>query len=188
MKKFSKLNNNTTSYTKEESLYKDDFIEITQKDGWSIVNSKDCVFCIPYFIETNQFIIRQEYIPSFKIADGQDYHLYAVGGGIEKGETPEISLIRELEEEAGIVLRENFSVDLDKPLFMSKNGTSKVYTCIIPLTENDYHEVVIKGDGSKIEKMAQTIKMDVKYINTLNTSDILTEYLLMKLKVYLNIS
>jgi hypothetical protein len=53
------------------------------------------------------------------------------------------------------------------------------------LNERDYHEVVAKGDGSKEEEMSKSVKVDVKYINSLNPSDLITYYMLMKMKEYL---
>jgi hypothetical protein len=74
-----------------------------------------------------------------------------------------------------------------KPLFLSKGHASKYHPALITLTERDYHEVTAKGDGSKVEKMSQTIKLDKKYINSVNSSDLITEYMLEKFKDYLNI-
>lgn len=186
MEKFSKLKPETNTSKGDDVVYKDDYISIINKDDWKFIKQKDGVVCIPYLIEQNQIIIRHEYIPAFKYADGQEYHLALVGGAIEQGETPEVALLRELQEEAGIVLRDDFKIEFGKPLFIGKSSSSKIYTCIITLTENDYHEVVIKGDGTKFEDMAQTGKVDLKYIKSLNASDIITEYMLEKLKQYVN--
>ena len=187
MEKFSKLKNGKTKKDEEKVLYQDEHISVIDVDDWRIVREKDGIICIPYLIETNQIVIRQEYIPSYKYADGQEYHLALVAGGIEQGETPEEALLRELQEEAGIVLRDNFKVEFMKPLFISKHASSKFYPCILTLTENDYHEVPVKGDGSKFEAMASVAKVDIKYINSLNTSDIPTDYMLEKFKRYINL-
>ena len=40
-----------------------------------------------------------------------------------------------------------------RPLFVNKAVANKYYPYLIPLNERDYHEVVAKGDGSKIEEM-----------------------------------
>ena len=93
----------------------------------------------------------------------------------------------ELEEEAGIVVREDFEVEELKPLFVSKGSMNKYYPFILRLTERDYHEVIAKGDGSKEEQMSKSVKVDIKQIGNLNTSDIITEYMLLKLKEYLNV-
>jgi hypothetical protein len=74
-----------------------------------------------------------------------------------------------------------------KPLFVSKGNASKYYPCIIQLTEREYHEVIAKGDGSESEKKSQSVKVDVKYLNSINASDLITEYMISQMKDYLNI-
>lgn len=188
MKKFTNLKSKEVEENKKEKvLYDNDYTKLIEYEDWSIIKEKDCIVCIPYLIEQNKFIIRQEYIPTFKYRDGLEHHLFCVCGSIETGETPELALFRELEEEAGIVLRDNFHVEFEKPLFISKSSTNKYYPCILELNENDYHEVVIKGDGTRAESLSQTAKIDVKYLKSLNASDVLTEYMINKFKNYLNL-
>lgn len=188
MEKFTNLKpEEENQFKKDDVLYSDDYIKILKYEDWSIIDQPDGVICIPYLIELNKFIIRQEYIPPFKYTDGQELHIACVGGSVEQGETPEISLIRELQEEAGIVLRDNYQFEFDKPLFTGKSHTNKYHMVILPLTENDYHEISIKGDGTRAESLSQTAKIDVKYLGSLNASDIVTEYMLMKFKEYLNL-
>lgn len=186
MDKFSKLKpKDEFVEDKEKVLYKDEHFNVVQFEDWSILKERDCVVCIPFLIETNQIILRYEYIPTFKYVDGQEYHVTVVCGGIENGETPEKAIRRELEEEAGIVLREDFQLEDMRPLFVNKAVANKYYPYLIPLTERDYHEVVAKGDGSKIEEMSKSVKVDVKFIDSLNPSDLITDYMLMKVKEYL---
>lgn len=185
MEKFSKIKKQITK-DKEEDLFKNDHISVIDHDGWTMVKEKDGIVCIPYLIESNQIIIRQEYIPPYKYVDGQEFHLSLVGGGIEQGETPEEALLREIQEEAGLVLRDNFKIEFMKPLFISKLSTSKCHMCILTLTENDYHEIAIKGDGTKFEDMAKVAKIDIKYLASLNSSDIVTEYMLEMFRKYVN--
>ena len=188
MEKFSKIKpKNEFDDNKDKVLYKDNHFEIVQFEDWSILKERDAVVCIPYLIETNQIILRYEYVPTFKYVDGRDYHLTLVCGGIEQGETPDKALIRELEEEAGIVLREDFQLEQMRPLFVNKASANKYYPYILPLNERDYHEVVAKGDGSKEEEMSKSVKVDIKYLGSLNSSDLITDYMLLKLKEYLNI-
>jgi 8-oxo-dGTP pyrophosphatase MutT (NUDIX family) len=106
---------------------------------------------------------------------------------MKQDETPERSLLREIEEEAGIVIRPEFKIEFMKPLFVSKGHASKYHPAIITLTERDYHEILPPTDGSKIEKMSQTVKLDMKYINSVNTSDLITDYMIEKFKDYVNV-
>jgi len=138
-------------------------------------------------MEENKFIIREEYIPSYKFKEGQQMHLACVGGRIEKGESPEEALIRELQEEAGIVLRDDMKIEFDKPLFVGKDSTQKFYPCILPLMSSDFDEITIHGDGSLLEKMSNTAKVDKKFVQSMLPSDVITEFMLMKLKSFLNL-
>lgn len=189
MKRFSTLKPSKTGELdkiKDDDIkFKDDNLKVVDYENWSIVSEKDCAFCIIYLIDLNKFMIRQEYVPTFKYVDGQELHLSLIGGQIEMGETPETALIREIEEEAGIVIRQGFNIEFLKPLFLSKGSTTKCYFSIIQLTENDYHEVMIKPK-SKAEKLSQTAKIDVKYLKNLNPSDISTEYMLNVFSKYIN--
>ena len=185
--KFSKLKPKKDKEQADEVVFSDEHFSIIKYDDWSIIKSNDSIICIPILIETNQIIMRYEYIPTFKYATGQDYHLTLVAGGIEKGEDPKTALFRELEEEAGIVVREDYLVEDMKPLFATKGSTSKYYPFILPLNERDYHEVIAKGDGSKAEALSKAVKVDIKFLDSLNPSDIITEYMILKVKEYLNL-
>lgn len=187
MEKFTKLRPKTEfTEDKEDILFSNKYMKVINYEDWTVIKESDFVVCIPYLIDSNQMILRHEYIPTFKMVDGQEFHITVLSGGIEKGETPERAILRELEEEAGIVVDPDFKVEFMKPLFISKGNASKYYPCIIQLTERQYHEVIAKGDGSRAEKMSQSVKVDVKYLNSVNSSDVITEYMILKLKDYLN--
>ncbi len=188
MDKFSRLKPKSDIPEEDNKvLYSDDYVEIVQFEDWSIIKEPDFVVCVIYLIEMNQIILRHEYIPTFKYVDGQEYHITLVSGSIEVGETPERAILREVEEEAGIVISPDFNIEFMRPIYISKSHSSKYHPCIITLTERDYHEIIASGDGSKAEELSKSIKVDVKYINSVIPSDLITEYMLVKIKDYLNI-
>lgn len=186
MEKFSNIKPKD-KLKKEEVLFKGEGFKVVQFEEWPIIDKKDFVICIPYLMEENKFIIREEYIPSYKYKEGQQMHLACVGGRIEKGETPEEALIRELQEEAGIVLRDGVRIEFDKPLFVGKESTQKFYPCILPLMQKDFDEISIYGDGSLLEKMSNTAKVEKRFVNSMLPSDVITEFMLLKLKSFLNL-
>lgn len=189
MEKFTKLKPKTEfTEDKDDILFSNKYMKVINYEDWTIIKESDFVVCIPYLIDSNQIILRHEYIPTFKYVDGQDFHVTVLSGGIEQGETPDRAILRELEEEAGLVVSPEYKIEFMKPLFISKGNASKYHPCIIQLTEREYHEVVAKGDGSEAEKKSQSVKVDVKYLNSINSSDLITDYMILKLKDYLNMS
>jgi 8-oxo-dGTP pyrophosphatase MutT (NUDIX family) len=188
MEKFTKLKPKSEfSEPKDDILFSNKYMKVINFEDWTIIKESDFVVCIPYLVDSNQIILRHEYIPTFKYVDGQDFHITVLSGGIEMGETPERAILRELEEEAGIVVSPEYKIEFMKPLFVSKGNASKYHPCIIQLTERDYHEVIAKGDGSEAEKKSQSVKIDAKYINSINSSDLITEYMVQQMKSYLNL-
>ena len=186
MDKFTKvIKKKVKNVIEEPVIFENEHLKITQYEDWVIVEEPNCVACLPYLIEYNQVIVRQEYVPTFKKADGNDYFLTCVAGKVEVGETPEQCLRRELEEEAGIVLRDGYQFEFERPLFACKTTTAQFYFCLVPLVEDDYQEVIASGDGTKNEKMSKSTKVDVKYLNNLLPSDLITELLITRLRKYL---
>ena len=189
MQKFSKLkpDNHQIKETKDKELFKKGHLTVIEYKDWSIIKESDLVVCMIYFVEENKFIIRYEYIPTYQYVEGSEYHLTTLSGTIEPGETPEKTLVREIEEEAGLILKEGFNIEELKPLFISKGNTSRYHPFIVSLSSTDYEEVVPKGDGSDAEKKSKCVKVDVKYIDNLKTADLITDYMLLKLKEFLNL-
>lgn len=188
MEKFSKLKDkNEIKPDKDEVLFDGGHLSVISYEDWTIVKESDFVVCIIYLIEENQFILRNEYIPTFKMVDGQEYHITVLSGTMKEGETPEKTLLREIEEEAGIVIRPDFKIEFMKPLFISKAHASKYHPAIITLTERDYHEILPPTDGTRSEKLSRSVKIDTKFVKSINSSDLITEYMINQFQNYLNL-
>ena len=187
MDKFSKMRPKGSAEPKDKVLYQKGEMSVVSYEDWTLVKSADYVIVVPILIETNQIVLRYEYIPTFKYVDGLEYPATLVAGRIEPGETPLNAMLRELEEEAGIVVGEGAQPEELEPLFTSKGLTSRAYPFILPLNERDYEEVIAKGDGSKAESLSKSVKVDIRHIGSVKASDIVTEMMLMKVKEYLNL-
>jgi len=66
-------------------------------------------------------------------------------------------------------------------------NANKVYPYIIPLHNKDFEEIVPKGDGTKHEGMSKSVKVDIKQLKNIQASDLITDYILLKLKEYMNL-
>jgi len=177
MEKFSKWEESDEVEANEDDkiLFENDILKVREIEGWSVIEESDSVVCIPYFIEENKFIIRQESIPTYKWVDGKSYHLTVLSGTIEEGESPEETLRRELVEEAGIQLNESYTIELEEPLFVSKGHASKYHYCILPLANGEYTEVSAVTDGTKEELVTEDharAKEELKNLNEPYNEDI----------------
>ena len=188
MEKFSKWEKeeDTQQYDDDKILYENDVLKVREIEEWSVIEESDSVICIPFLTEENKFIIRQEYVPTYKWVNGREQHLTVLSGTMESGEEPKDTLRRELVEEAGIKLNESYTITFEDPIFFSKGNTARYHYCILSLAKNEYTEVAATTDGSKSELQSKAIKVDAKYIKDLKASDTITELMLMKLKDYLN--
>jgi 8-oxo-dGTP pyrophosphatase MutT (NUDIX family) len=187
MEKFSKLGKKKKVKTKNQLLHDLEYMKIYSRSGWVYVEEPDNICVLPIIIEDNQILVRMEVIPSFQSRDNQDFHLTCISGTIDGDEKPETCLIRELEEEAGIRLKENFEFEFFDVLYKSKSQSSKFHLCILPIHIYEFTEVKADGDGSVIEKESKTVKVSVDNIDNLFPSDIVTRLLLEECKKYLDI-
>lgn len=187
MEKFTKLRKKKTKSKGDEPLYQDDWLKVVKFEDWVVVEGSDSVICVPILMDHNQIILRREYIPPYKKRTGNEYFLHVISGTLEDNESKEECLRRELVEEAGIVLRDHVPITFENPLFMSKSSTDQYHICFLPLYLDDYYEVNAKGDGSKAEKLSNSVKVHNYNINELESSDVITELCLMKIKQIVNI-
>jgi len=172
-----------------EPLYQGKNVSINKWKDWEVVNQKDFVVVLPYFKDESYFLLRQEPTP-YKLKYQNDPNmrnidkfLTLIGGSMEEGENALQSLRREMYEESGIVLSNLYEVEIPEPLFLNKNGIYQVYPFLLELDYNSYKQVRFGGDGSKNEKLSMCVKVNLSDIDEIKVHDVLTEYMLMKLKL-----
>lgn len=189
MEKFTKRKSQESIEKKKSNntLYESDYFKIFKKDKWEYIQEPDNACVIPIIVEENKVLVRMEVIPPYQEIDGREYHLTCISGTIEEGEDAKTCIKRELEEEAGILLRDNVVIEIFDILHKCKSNSSRFHLCVLPLSSYQYDEVIAKGDGSKWEELSKTVKVNSENIKYLEPSDVVTKYLLEEVKRYLNI-
>lgn len=179
---------NIINKKEKESIYNikdiDEWLKIISIDDKNFIKECDTVACLVYFEDENKILLRREPLKSwnYRRKDESIYYLSVVTGSIEENETVENCIRRELYEETGIVLNEFYDIDIEGPFFKSKNNTSYYYTSLIILKQNEYKIFKSIGDKSEFEKLSSNVFIDVKYIDDLQIHDLITQYLITKLK------
>ncbi len=184
MNTFSKLEKqDKLSIEKVDFLY-DGYIKVKSKDGWEYVSESDCVVAIVHLLDFNEILLRKEIVPPFQERHPeQEFFLTIISGTMKDGENPVQTITRELVEEAGILLNTTY-MDYEKwgEYFWNKGNTSKCNIFYMPLRINDYRKVQATGDGSEFEKQSKTVRIDLKYLESLKPSDLVTALCLEKMK------
>jgi len=193
---------NFTKYKKQEvqqikndetSIVYDGYIKVIKEDEWEFVVESDCVVCLPYIKDEGYFLMRSEPVPPWtydRKSNSQQlssHYLTLVSGTIEEGETPKACLRRELHEEAGIILNEFKELEIEGPFYMTKGNSAKYYLCLLELNYNDFKLVSAPGDGSKTENISKTMKISLGDIDEIKLNDMISLYLINKLKIENNI-
>ncbi len=190
MEKFTKIQNENPGKKEknEELIYTSDNIkikELLETKSFQIIE-QDQVVCIPYLTEYNQVILNQVENQTFESVDGKLLHISALTAYVKEEYDLKWELMKMLETKVGIVIRDKYPFEFDVPLFESKNGTKRIHFCMLPLSESDYHQVLLSNDIKKNEY--KLVKIDAKYLSSINASDITTQLAIDKAKKFLNIS
>lgn len=184
MEKFSSSSNKT----REKILFKKDNIELIDFEGWQFLKENDGIAILPYLIEENSILLRNESVPCFNYITQGERYLTIISGTIEDDENPLETVRRELKEEAGIELRDDYIISLFGPIFVSKSGTRRLFWTILPLFSMDFEWIKPEGDGTKGERDSSTIKIPFDVIPRLKPSTIECDWLLNKFLLENNIS
>lgn len=178
MDKFTKkIKEKTKVGENPKVVFENKYMNVIENDGYTFVEESDLICVIPILIDRQQVLIRFEDVPPFTYKDGKQGHVTVISGTIEEEETPEQTLIRELEEEAGIRLRPNVVIEFFDKLYTSKGNTMQINLCILPLYNYDFDEVKIEGDGSVSEGKSSTIHLSWEKLEDVQIEDFVSKVL-----------
>ena len=188
-----------TNYSKEvqkketdelNKPYEGEMLSIINHDGWDIKDEPDKVIILPILKDEGFILLRSEYIPTYqlKYKDVKGFrnvtnYITCISGIMEENESASNCIRRELYEEAGIVLSNVKQLDIDKSLHVDKGNLSRYHICILELNAGDYKTTKPPTDGSKAEKLSRTIKISLGDVDEIKTWDLITDYVLIKMKL-----
>ena len=188
MEKFTKMKDKI-SLPEEENLFSGRFIDVVNYKDVEILKTKDKIAILPYFRDEGEFLMRLEYLPAYQYKNKDNFnlrkitnYLTVITGTIETNEIPEQTIRRELYEESGIIINNLFNFDVEGPLFLQKYSTTQVWVCLLELPINSYRQIKPPTDGSKGEKLSKCIRISLADIDQLVKNDVISAYLVSKLK------
>ena len=187
MQKFTTVQKNTIPEEEPKVVYDGEVMKVFKYKDWDITKEKNMIIVLPYLPEEGYILLRHEYVPTYQWAHREEFKnatnfMTVISGSIEEGESPKQALLRELQEEAGIVLSSMKDIEIGNPLHISKGSLTSYYPCLLELKYNDFKQVAAIGDGTKSEKRSKTVKVSLGDIDQIRCFDLITEYMLLKLK------
>lgn len=187
MEKFTQIKD-TPNIPEDEVLFNGKHLDIIKYKDTEILQSHDQVVFIPYFRDEATFLMRLEYTPAYMYKNRENISLRKITnyltvftGTIEKGETPEQAIRREIYEEGGIVLSNMFQFDIEGPYFIDKYMVNQMYICLIELPVNTYRQVKPPTDRSDKEKLSKCIRVSIGDIFQIVNNDLISKYLVDKI-------
>ena len=196
MDKFTKVvktQNIQTQKDIDSVVYKGQYLNVIKQNENDFVSENDTIVCLVYIKDEGYILMRSEPVTGWQHKQKNDINkisglfLTVISGTIEKGESPQGCLRRELYEEAGLVLNEFKQYDIEGPFYKTKSTDSQYYTCLLELNYNDYRMVAAPGDGSKKEKLSRTVKISVGDIDEIKCNDMVSKFLIDKIKTEYNL-
>lgn len=190
MEKFTKVKKSQETQVQkdDDSIVYDGYLKVVKENDCEFTVEGASVVSLIYIKDEGYILMRTEPVQSWqydnrnKVQKLSGQFLTLVSGTIEDGETPQACLRRELYEETGVVLNEFKQLDIEGPFYASKGTTYKFYTCLLELNYNEYKIVAAPGDGSMAEKLSKNIKINVADLDNIKINDMISKYLIEKLK------
>lgn len=189
MKKFTKIKRSEIKREENEDLFNNDNMSIIKFDDKDIIITKAQVVILPYFKDESFILLKYEKCPAFKFKykdkseyNDIDYYLTSIKSEYNNDQTPTQNVRRVLHEKTGIVLNNLYPIEVDKVLFKDENNVGQFHICLLNIKYNDY-----KQSSVQATKENRVVKVDLGNIDSIKVFDLVTDYLLLKLKYENNI-
>lgn len=142
-----------------KTLWKGKFLSVVspEKYPYEAISEVDGVCVLPILIGHKNgplFGLRKELVPPYTVKSGDKMFYTAISGGIDKGENARDTMVRELGEEAGLIMK-RYTVVYHKPMHTMKASVNLVHFVIIKVM--DYTMKEPTTDGTKYEQVAKTL-------------------------------
>jgi len=193
MEKYSVISKKPIEKEENNLMFKGNKTNILNYQDNEIILEKDTIAILPYFKDEGFILMKHEYnlayqykLKNFNNYKNETNFLTCITGSVEENESIIQAMRRELYEETGIVLSEFFPLTIDKKFFKTKNNISTYYPFLLEISNQEYKSTTVVGKDKQDKDLSKTIKIDINNINDIQTFDLITEYLLLRLKTEYN--
>jgi hypothetical protein len=186
MDKFSNYKKKDIKNNKKdvEIIYDSDILKVIPYKDRDVYKTIDFVSILPYFIEDGCFFLQHKEVINYEyiLKDTIDFRNIKQFITVMKhpliNDNPTLS-VRHCLSNYGIILGDLYDLKPITTLFIDENQTGKYYLYLLELYSKDYR--IIKSDKNDI------VKIDFSNIDDLRVIDIVTDYLITKLKIEIKI-
>jgi 8-oxo-dGTP pyrophosphatase MutT (NUDIX family) len=148
-----------------KELWKGKYISVVSptKYPYEAVHEKNGILCLPILNVNGRelFIIRKELCPPYTVYGGDQLFYTILSGQIDSG-TSDATLVREIQEESGIVVKSYDTIWSKKNTPISKVTTAVGSLYIIRITKFEVSKPT--GDGTAYEKASKALFVSEKQL------------------------
>jgi 8-oxo-dGTP pyrophosphatase MutT (NUDIX family) len=143
---------------KIKTLWQGEWVSVISpvSEKYEALHEPDVVFCLPYLEAEEKYIIRSENCPPYKIKDKINRNWYTIlSGKVEENEDPVKTMVREIQEEAGVKLIGYSSNPMASNIPVCKSTDMRAYIFMPTVYEYEYVEAT--GDGTEHEEKSNSL-------------------------------
>lgn len=134
---------------------------------------------LPFLIDQNAIILKQSKIEAYNWEEDIDKTYLSICSVMPKSNDLKGALLNELKD-MGIMLNDNYDIIFDSPVYIAQNSNQKVYCITLFLTDSHFMSDNIVRE--------EYLKISLKNIKNLVVADVLTNMMLMDLRLKLKIN